>query len=108
MSYNAATLCSNLQELYNNFNYPSSHIWNYDKSGVHAGRCGGATVLAKLDSKSVYIIEPNQREHLSILSCINAVGGKIPNFYILKGTYFLQDYIQNCESDAVIAIQPNA
>ena len=104
----ATTLYSNLQELYNTHNYPPSNIWNCDESGVQAGRSGGATVLAKLGSKYVHTIEPDQREHLSVLSCINAAGGKIPNFYILKGTYFLQDYIKNCEPNAVMAMHPNA
>jgi hypothetical protein len=103
-----ATLYSNLQELYSQNNYPPSHIWNCDESGVQAGRSGGATVLAKCGSKSVHTIEADQREHLSVLSCINAAGGKIPNFYIMKGTYFLKDYIQDCEPDAVMAMQPNA
>ena len=58
-------------------------------------------------SKFVHTIELDQREHLSVLSCINADVGKIQNFYILKGTYFQQEYIKNCEEDAVIAMQPN-
>jgi hypothetical protein len=49
----AATLYNNLQELYNTYNYPPSNIWNCDESGVQAGRSGGATVLAKVGSKSV-------------------------------------------------------
>ena len=102
------TLYCNLKDLYNTFKYPAGHIWNCDESGVQAGRSGGATVLAKLGSKSVHAIEPDQREHLSVLSCINAEGGKIPNFYILKGTYFLKDYVGKCEPDAVMAMQPNA
>ena len=89
------------------FHYPLSHIWNCDESGVQAGRNGGATVLAKRGSKLVYSIEPDQREHLSVPSCINADGGSIPNFYILKGTYFLEDYIARCEDGAVMGMQPN-
>ena len=104
----AETLYTNLEEFYNAYHYPPSHIWNCDKSGVQAGRSGGATVLAKRGSKSVHSIGPNQREHLSVLSCINAGGGSIPNFYILKGTYFLQDYIAGCEEGAVMGMQPNA
>jgi hypothetical protein len=92
-----ASLYYNLEELYNSFYYHPSHIWNYDESGVQAGRSGGATVLARTISKSVHSLEPNQREYLSILSCINADGVNIPNFYILKGTYFLDDYIKHCE-----------
>ena len=103
-----SSLYHNLEDLYTTFNYPPSHIWNCDESGVQAGRGGGATVLAKVGSKSVHTIEPDQREHLSVLSCINANGGKIPNFYILKGTYFLKDYVRDCEKDVVMAMQPNA
>ena len=64
--------------------------------------------MAKRSSKSVHSVEPDQREHLSVLSCINAGGGSIPNFYILKGTYFLQDYIASCEEGVVMGMQPNA
>ena len=101
----AETLYSNLEELYNAFHYPPSHIWNCNKSRVYAGRSGGATVLAKCGSKSVHSVEPDQREHL--LSCINVGRGSIPNFYILKGTYFLQDYIAGCEKGAIMGMQPN-
>ena len=103
-----ATLYENMENLYNTFKCPPSHIWNCDESGVQVGRSGGATVLARVGSKSVHTIELDQREHLLVLSCINADGGKIPNFYILKGTYFLQDYVKNCEEDVVMAMQPNA
>jgi hypothetical protein len=52
----AASLYCNLEELYSAFIYPPNHIWNYDESGVQAGRSGGATVLAKTGSKSVHSI----------------------------------------------------
>ena len=64
--------------------------------------------MAKRGSKFVHSVEPDQREHLSVLSCINAGRGSIPNFYILKGTYFLQDYIAGYEKGAVMDMQPNA
>ena len=104
----AETLYANLEKLYTAHNYPPSHIWNCDELGVQAGRSGGATVLARRGSRLVHSIEPNQKEHLSVLSCINADGGCIPNFYILKGCYFLADYIANCEEGAVMGMQPNA
>ena len=102
------TLYGNLEILYKTHNYSPDHIWNSDESGVQASRSGGATVLARRGSRSVHSIEPNQREHLSVLSCINAGGGHIPNFYILKGIYFREDYITNCEDGAVMGMQANA
>ena len=104
----AETLYANLEFLYSSYKYPPIHIWNCDESGVQARRSDGDTVLAKRGSRSVHSIEPNQREHLSVLSCVNANGGSIPNFYILKGSYFFEDYIARCELGAVMGMQQNA
>ena len=65
-------------------------------------------MLANRGSRCVHSIEPDHKEYLSILSCVNADGGYIPNFYILKGTYFLKKYIANYEEGVVMDIQPNA
>ena len=75
---------------------------------MQAGCFGGIIVLAKCGTRSVHSIEPNQREHLSVLYCVNADGGSIPNFYILKGSYFHEDYIARCEPGAIMGIQQNA
>ena len=64
--------------------------------------------MAKHGSRFVHSIELDQCEHHSVLSCINAAGGSIPNFYIWKGTYFLEDYIVRCEEGAMMGMQPNA
>ena len=104
----AETLYGNLETLYRTHNYPPDHIWNCDESGVQASRSGGATVLARRGSRFMHSIEPDQREHLSVLNYINAGGGHIPNFYILKGIYFQEEYIANYEDRAVMGMQPNA
>ena len=75
---------------------------------MQIGRLEGATILTKRGSRSVHSIKPDQREHLSVLSCMNANGGSIPNFYILKGSYFLDDYIAKCEEGVVMDVQPYA
>jgi len=46
---------------------------------------GGGYVIAKRGSKNVHIVTPDLRESLTVLSCINADGGKLPNFYIKEG-----------------------
>ena len=104
----AETLYSNLENLYMTYNYLPNHIWNCNKSRVQTGRFGGATVLARRGSRSVHSIKLDQRKHLSILSYVNAAGGHVPNFYILKGTYFRKDYIANYEEGAIMGMQPNA
>ena len=104
----AKTLYSNLENLYMTYNYPPSNIWNCDESGVEAGRSRGATVLARRERRFVHLIELNHMEHLSVLSYVNAVGGHMPNFYILKGIYFREHYIVNYEEGVVIDMQSNA
>lgn len=78
---NVASFYQNLQEAYEEHSYDPSYIWNADESGAQAGRSGGGRVPAKTGTQNVHIITPNEREHISILSCINAAGESIPNFY---------------------------
>ena len=66
----------------------------------------GDIVLAKKGSRSIHTIKLDQREHVSVLSYINADSGKFSNLCIFKGAYFQQDHVKNCEEDAVMAMQP--
>jgi hypothetical protein len=71
---NINTFYNNLSELYERYKYPPSNIWNCDESGAHAGQNGGAYVLAKCGSHIVHSVIPNEREWLTVLTCINASG----------------------------------
>ena len=62
----------------------------------------------KMVADPICSIELDQREHLSILSCINVDGSCISNFYILKGSYFLENYVTRFEKGPIMAMQPNA
>jgi hypothetical protein len=65
-------------------------------------------VLAKVGSKSVHSIFPNEQKWLLMLSYINAHGESIPNFYIFKGKQFFLNYIEWCENGFTMAMQPCA
>jgi hypothetical protein len=106
---NVASLFGNLQLLYAAHSYPPDHIWNCDEAGVHAGRNGRKILLfAKKGSKSVHSINPDQREWLSVLSCVNAAGRYIPHFYIFKGKCMRRNYVSRCEAGATMAMQNKA
>jgi len=77
-----ASFYNNLEAMYKIHNYEAQQIWNCDEIGAQAGRDGGAYVLARKGSKSVLKVIPNQREWLSVVSCINAQGIHISNYYI--------------------------
>jgi hypothetical protein len=98
----------NLGELYEKHNYESSHVWNCDETRVQAGCQARTHVLAKKGSRTVYSVLPDEREWMSILTCINAARQSIPSFYIFRGKRFLRNYIKNCEDGAAMAMQPKA
>lgn len=58
------------------------------------GRNGGGHVFAYDGSRNLHTIIPNEWEWLSILNCINASGGHIPNFYIFKGKQMRLNFIE--------------
>jgi hypothetical protein len=94
---NVKSFYDNLAYLYATYKCSPSCIWNYDESGVQDGRNGGTYVLAKTGSRSVHQVVPDEREWLTVLICINAVGESIPNFYIFRGNRFRRNYIELCE-----------
>jgi hypothetical protein len=97
---NIASLCDNLLDMYTIHKHPVTHIWNCDESGAQAGRNGRGRILAKRGIRSMHTVTPDEREWLSILSCINASGSSIPNFYIFKGRSFRRNFIIRCEEEA--------
>ena len=98
-----------LEQIYSAHDFQPSHIWNSDETGVSAK--GGNTsikVIAKKGSKSVRHTIADDREWMSIMTCVNAVGSSIPNLYIFKKkTRPIIDYIRNCESNAAMSWQEN-
>lgn len=97
---NVGTFYRNLELLYQENNYANTHIWNAGKSGAQVGKSGGARVLCKTGVKNVHIITPNEREHVTALSYINAAGDSIPNYYIFKGKQYQTAHIAKCEKGA--------
>jgi hypothetical protein len=103
---NVASFYGNLQELYNTHKYLEINIWNSDESGIQVGRNGGGLVQARRGSQTIHSLMPNEREWITILSCINASGYSIPSFYIFKGKRVMENNIEHCEDRASWAMQP--
>jgi hypothetical protein len=59
-------------------------------------------------AKNVHTLIPNERESLSVLTCINAARQHIPNFYIFKGKRMRQNFLQLARSEDVMAMQAKA
>lgn len=88
--------------------YEASHIWIMDEIGVQAtGRNSTLKVVAKKGSKNVNIPAGDNREWLTIVVCISAQGTYIPPYYIFKGKYLLQNYVELCGPGATMNVQEN-
>jgi hypothetical protein len=100
---NVKTFYSNLRSLYDKYEYSPSRIWNCGESGVQAGQNGGAYVLARQGCRSVHQVILDEREWMTVLTCINANGQSVPNFYIFIGKRFRRNYVVHCEYGATMA-----
>jgi hypothetical protein len=56
----------------------------------------------------VHSIIPKNRKWLSILCCINAMGGSIPNFYIFKEKKMRRNFLDLANPEDIMAMQPRA
>jgi hypothetical protein len=105
---NVDTFYHNLSELYAEHEYAPDHIWNSDETGAQAGKSGGGRVFAHRGAKNMHSVIPNEREWLSVLSCINAAGEKVPNFYIFKGMRMRRNFLELADDGDTMAMQPQA
>ena len=73
---------------------------------MQAGRNGdGTLVFARRGSNVVHNIIHDEREWLSVLTCMNATEEYIPHFFIFKGKRMYMIYIERCETNSTIAMQ---
>ncbi|XP_059077123.1 uncharacterized protein LOC131876246 [Cryptomeria japonica] len=86
-----------LLKAYSTNPYGSAHLWNYDETGIQAGKNGAMGVLDRRGSMSVSYIIPKKLEWNTILCCVNSLGKSIPGFYLFKGKPQLQNYISKCD-----------
>ena len=101
-----ASFYQNLQQLYDKHKYRPENIWNCNESGPQTEKIGGGRVWTQKRVRSLHKIAPNKREHITTLTCINATGQYILNFYIFKGKRIRANYIQHYENQAAMAMQP--
>ena len=55
---NVARFYQNLANLYAQYSYESSQIWNYDESGAKANKNGKRAVLARKGTRAMHTIVP--------------------------------------------------
>ena len=60
-------------------------IWNMDETGIALGVCTNSRVIARAGKRKAYVKTPGNREWVSILETISAIGQKLKCMVIFKG-----------------------
>ena len=79
------TWFESLQSLMRRIRVHPSNIWNIDETGIALGVCSNQRVIGSSSTTQTYIQTPENREWVSIIECISALGKKITPVVIFKG-----------------------
>ena len=89
-------------------NNPKICRWSRSQKSIRVFKKNNYNLLQLTCTGKVRFICANNREWVSIMTCINAAGSHIPNLYNFKRKTKLQiDYIKHCEAGAVMTYLEN-
>ena len=66
-----------------------------DETGFRIGVLNGKIVIIYLNTKAVYLADPDNRESLTVIETVSAGGEAIALFLILKGEILLEEHFNN-------------
>jgi hypothetical protein len=66
-----------------------------DETGFRIGILNRKIIIIYLNTKAIYLVDPDNRESLTIIETISTRGQVITLFLILKGEILLEEYFNN-------------
>jgi len=76
-----------------------------DETGFRIGVLNGKIVIIHLNTKAVYLADPDNRKSLTAIETVSAGGKAIIPFLILKGEILLEEHFNNdLNTESVFAI----
>ena len=70
-------------------------MWNIDETGFYISILNRKIIIIYLNTKAIYLVDPDNRELLTIIETISTRGEVIILFLILKGEILLEEYFNN-------------
>ena len=64
-----------------------THTWNMDETGNALGPCANQTIVGTTDTKRSYVSTAEDREWVSVIECISALGKSLVPLVIFKGKH---------------------
>jgi hypothetical protein len=77
-------------------------VYNMDETGFRIGVLNGKIVITHLQTKAVYLADPDNRESLTAIETMCGDGTAIAPFLILKGDVLKEDHFKNDLNDETI------
>jgi hypothetical protein len=82
--------------------------YNFDETGFQIGVGGSVKVVTASERRLKPIgVQPGDREWITLIACINAMGWSIPPFFILKAKHHDQAWYHNNPKDWRIGVSKN-
>ena len=101
---------STVQRTIDEKNIQSEDIYNFDETGFMMGVISTGMVVTSAERHSqARLVQPGNREWVTVIQGVNAQGWSVPPFIIVTGKYHLSSWYQNSSlpHDWVIATSSN-
>jgi hypothetical protein len=90
------------------FGIDPDDVYNFDETGFAMG----ITATAKVITRAEYygrrsVLQPGNREWVTVVECINASGWALPPCVIFKGKVFIESWFDNIPDDWRFEVSPN-
>jgi hypothetical protein len=83
-------------------------VYNFDETGFMMGVASTSKVVTSSDTIGRAVdVQPGNRDWVTTIECINALGWSIPPFVILSGKLHQASWYRNLPADWVIALSDN-
>ena len=73
-----------------------------DETGLQVGCLGSQLVITHLNTKAVYLSDPDNREMVTSVECISGDRFAIASMIILAGTVLMENHFNNSIDDDVV------
>jgi hypothetical protein len=84
------------------FGIADDDTYNMDETGFQIGCLGGKLVITHINTKVVYLSDPDNREMVSSVECVSGTGFACALMIILAGSVLLEKHFNNDLDDDVL------
>jgi hypothetical protein len=87
---------------------PDEDVYNFDETGFMMGVASTSKVVTSSDTVGrATVVQPGNREWVTTIECINALGWSIPPFIILSGRLHQASWYQDLPPNWAVAVSDN-